>query len=153
MLLCRIKRSRKGDAYFLMPRDEPGWDPHASYHRDGTRHVRSHGGKFLVSKVQKPDGSFRGTEGLYAMAIQPGEVPLLNTPCAREEFSEVFEIGGEQLPIEEHHTLAVDLAEPGYSDILVLGKEIVAQKSFQDSSPWILVTLWRGLLPVTPECS
>jgi hypothetical protein len=144
-LLCRIRRSANGDVYFLIPRDEPGWNPHASYHRDGTRHVRSHGGRYLISQIQRPDHSFRGTENLFAMAIQPGEVALLQTQCMAEEFSEVFEIDHPQIPPEEHHTLAADLVEPGYSAIPVLGTEAIVQRTFRDASPWILVTLWGGM--------
>ncbi len=144
-LLCRIRRSPRGDVYFRIPRDEPDWDPHASYHQDGTRHVKSHDCRYIISNLQRPDQFFRGTESLYAMAIQPGEVTLLQTPCMPEEFSEVFEIDHPQIPPEEHHTLAVDLVEPGYSAIPVLGREAIVQRTFSDASPWILVTLWRGM--------
>ncbi|MGH9785256.1 MAG: hypothetical protein ACRD88_13825 [Terriglobia bacterium] len=143
-LLCCIKRAREGDIYYLIPRKERGWNPHVSYHRDGKRFVKSYDGKVLVSKVQRPDKSFRGTEGLFAMAIQPRELPLLETPCVADKFSEVFEITRDQFPPEELHTLAVDLVEPGYSTIPFLGKEAIAQRTFRDASPWILVTLWRG---------
>ena len=145
-LLCRIRRSPRGDVYFRLPRDEPDWDPHASYHQDGRRHVKSHDGTYLISQLQRPDEVFRGTEGLYAMAIQPGEVMLLRTQCRPEEFSEVFEIDYAEIPREEHHTLAVDLVEPGYSAIPVLGREAIVQRIFRDAAPWILVTLWRGML-------
>ncbi len=144
-LLCRIRRSSKGDVYVLFPRDEPSWDPHASYHKDGSRHVRSHGGKYLTNQCQKPDESFRGAESVFALAIQPGEAGMLNVPCAPGDFSDVFEIAGEQLPREEHHTLAVDLVEPGTGATAGPWREIVIQKSFRDALPWILVTLWRGL--------
>ncbi len=62
-----------------------------------------------------------------------------------EQFSEVFEIDHPQIPPEEHHTLAVDLVEPGYSAIPVLGREAIVQRTFRDAAPWILVTLWRGM--------
>ncbi len=145
-LLCRIRRSRSGDVYFLIPRQDPVLECHASYHRDGTRHVKSCGGKCFISHLRKPDEFFRGTEALFALAIQPGEVPLHTIPCEPEKYSELFEIGSEQLPPEHHYTLAVDLVEPGCSMIPVLGKQIVAQMSFRDASPWILVTIWKGTL-------
>jgi len=145
-LLCRIRRSKTGDVYFLIERDEFFGDPHASYHRSGTRHVKSHNHTYFTSHIQKPDQSFRGTEPVFAMAIQAGEVTKLQTPCLSEQFSEVFEIDCIQMPPEEHHTLAVDLIEPGHSAIPVLGKEAVVQRSFRDAAPWILVTLWRGML-------
>lgn len=144
-LVCRIRRSPGRDVYVLFPRDEPGWDPHASYHRDGVRHVRAHGGRYLVDQRQRPDESFRGAESVFALALQPGEVPRLKTPCRTDRFSEVFEIAGENFPPEEHHTLVVDLVEPGHGALAGPWREVVAQRSFRDNVPWILVTLWRGL--------
>jgi hypothetical protein len=143
-LLCRIRRPRGGDIYVLLPRDEPGWDPHASYHQDGMRHVRSHNGRYLLDQRQRPDESFQGAESVFALAIQPGEVGLLKTPCTPEQFSDVFEINRQHLPLEEHHTLAVDLVEPGHEALTGPWREVVVQKWFRDAVPWILVTLWRG---------
>lgn len=143
-LVCRVRRSSGGDIYVLFPRDEPGWDPHASYHQNGMRHVRSHGGRYLANQRQRLDGSFRGAESVFALAIQPGEAALLTTPCSPGRFSEVFEIAREQLPPEEHHTMSVDLVEPGYDALTGPWREVVVQKYFRDAVPWILVTLWRG---------
>jgi hypothetical protein len=143
-LLCRIRRSRERDIYVLLPRDEPGWDPHASYHQDGTRHVRSHGRRFLIDHRQTPDETFRGAESVFALALQPGEVALLRIPCRPTEFSDVFEIGREHFLPREHHTLAVDLVEPGHHALAGPWREVVMQKWFRDTVPWILVTLWRG---------
>lgn len=144
-LLCRIRRSRRGDIYVLLPRDEPGWDPHASYHQDGMRHVRSHNGRYQLDQRQRPDASFQGADSVFALAVQPGEVVgLLKTPCTPEQFSDVCEINRKRLPVEEHHALAVDLVEPGYEALAGPWREVVVQKWFRDAVPWILVTLWRG---------
>lgn len=144
-LLSRIRRSRKGDVYVLFPRDEPGWNPHASYHHDGTRHVRSHGGRYLVDQRPRPDATtFRGVESVFALALPPGDVALIRTPCQTHEFSDVFEIGREHLPLEESHALAVDLVEPGHGALAGRWREVVTQQSFRDAVPWVLVTLWRG---------
>src|SRR5207248_1412283 len=43
-----IRRSAKGEFFLMMPRGATGWDPHASYHIDGTFHQKSHGRKFSV---------------------------------------------------------------------------------------------------------
>ena len=134
-LLCRVRRSRERDVYVLLPRDEPGWDPHASYHQDGVRHVRSQGGRYLVDQRQRPDETFRGAESVFALAVQPGEVALLQTPCKSEQFSDVFEIGREHFPLEEHHALAVDLVEPGHDALTGPWREVVLQKSFRDAVP------------------
>ena len=143
-LLARIRRSRSG-VYFLMQRDDPDWDPHASYHQDGTSHVRSYEWTHFETQRQKPDASFRGVETVFAMAIQPGEAALYKIPCDAGKFNHVFEIPIEQFPRGEHHTLSVDLVEPGKTAAPEPWKEIVVQKSFQDAAPWILATLWRGM--------
>ncbi|MGH2372971.1 MAG: hypothetical protein ACRDIC_05770 [bacterium] len=84
-------------------------------------------------------------ETVLSLAIQPGEAALHRTPCVPGEFTEVVEIPREQFLDDEHHTLAVDLIEPGNNAAPGPWKEIVVQKSFQDAVPWILVTLWRGM--------
>ena len=40
-----LKRTRKGEFVILIPRAEPGWDPHSTYHLDGTFHSKSFGHK------------------------------------------------------------------------------------------------------------
>ena len=144
-LLARIRRSRTGDIYFLIPRDAPDWNPHASYHQSGASHVRSYNWKHLSTQRQKPDASFRGVETVFALAIPPGEAALHKTPCVTGEFNDVFEIPSEQFPQGEHHTLVVDLVEPGKTPALGPWRDMVVQKSFQDAVPWILATLWRGM--------
>jgi hypothetical protein len=49
-----IRRSPKGDVYVLTPRGDRGWNPHASYHRDGTFHMKSHGQKFGAAQKRQP---------------------------------------------------------------------------------------------------
>ena len=150
-LFCRIRRSRNGDIYVLMPRDEPGWDPHASYHSDGWYHIRSHGWKHLPTLRQKPDASFRGVETVFEFTIQPGEASTLSDLCTPQKFNDVFEIPLEDLPPGEYHPLRVDLVEPGKDVHLAPWREHVRQKCFRDREPWLLVSLWRGLWPSTGE--
>jgi hypothetical protein len=45
----------------LSPNDR-AWDPHTSYHLDGTFHMKSHDRKMLVQKRQPLLGPFRGTD-------------------------------------------------------------------------------------------
>lgn len=144
-LLARIRRSVSGDVYYLMPRWDPDWNPHASYHKNGVTHVRSYKWKHVPSQRQTPNASFRGVETVFAEAFNPGEVLRHRTPCVADEFDQVFEIPSEKFPPGDHHTLAVDLVEPEGRAAPGPWKEIVAQTSFRDAVPWILVTLWRGL--------
>src|SRR5208283_1418998 len=34
-----VRRSRKGEFFVMVPRGDRGWDPHTSYHLDGTLHM------------------------------------------------------------------------------------------------------------------
>src|SRR5947208_13347968 len=85
-LLARIRRSAGGDVYFLIPRDDPEWSPHASYHSSGATHVRSYEWKRLATERQKPDRSFKGVATVFSLAIQPGEIDLHRTPCITADF-------------------------------------------------------------------
>jgi hypothetical protein len=163
-LFARISRSRDGSVSVLPPRDDPRfsavtpgtsrrtrWNPHATYHRSGEWHIRSYNGKpirarpLLITERQKLDASFRDVETVIALPIQPGEAALHKAPCVAREFNSIFEIPIEQFGQGEHHTLVVDLVEPGRSAALGPWREIIVQRSFQDAAPWILVTLWRGM--------
>src|SRR5271167_1429715 len=80
-LLARVRRSEAWDIYFLVPRDDPNLNVHASYHQSGTWHVRSSGWKHLTTQRQQPGSSFRGVETVFALPFQPGELAFHTTPC------------------------------------------------------------------------
>ena len=43
-----VRRSRKGEFFIMLPRGDRDWDPHTSYHLDGTLHMKSHDHKVLT---------------------------------------------------------------------------------------------------------
>ncbi len=143
-LLARIRRSKSG-IYFLMQRDTPDWNPHASHHQSGISQVRSYKWKYFETQKQKLDATFRGVATVFAMGISPGEEDLYKIPCDTGKFDGVFEIPSELFHAGEPHTLVADIIEPGMAAAPGPWVNIVGQKSFQDAEPWILVTLWRGL--------
>jgi len=111
-LLCRLKRAPSG-IYYLIPRDDPDHDVHASYHVDGKHHVKSYGSRVLTTiQRQRLDGQFRGAEPLFAQAILPGEESMLTIPCDPGKFDTLLEIDAGHFTSGVHHTLAVDLVEP-----------------------------------------
>jgi hypothetical protein len=61
-----VRCSPKGEVFIMYPRADPG-NPHASYHRDGTLHQKSHGFVGISHKRQPPTAGFTGSEhlGLY----------------------------------------------------------------------------------------
>lgn len=146
LLLCRLRRAPTG-IYFLIPLEDPRRDVHASYHVDGKRHVKSYGGKMFVTQCQRLDGPWRGAESLFALAIQPGEEARLTIACQPATFAGVLDIPYNTFSPGHHHTLTVDLVEPGHAALPGPWREIVWQATVNDAVPWLLVTLWRGLAP------
>jgi len=145
-LLCRLKRAPSG-IYLLIPGEDRRHNVHVSYHVDGRHHIKSYGDKvFRPQKKQRLDGPFRGAEPLFALAIPPGYESHLTIPCRSEQFPAVFELGCEHFTSGAHHTLTVDLVEPNSAALPGPWQEQIWQESIRDAVPWILTTLWRGLI-------
>jgi hypothetical protein len=68
-----VRRSRKGDFFVMLPRGDRDWDPHMSYHLDGTTHMKSHDRKVLPPRKHQPlTGIFQGSEHL---GVYCGQAP------------------------------------------------------------------------------
>ena len=98
-----VRRSPKGEIFIMLPRGNRAWDPHNSYHRDGTFHAKSFGRKFgppqsvsrltAISKAQsiwactQGTGRWRGVRSgsLYRIVeVEPGILGPRDgvvTPC------------------------------------------------------------------------
>jgi hypothetical protein len=74
----------------MYPREDGEWDPHASYHLDGTLHQKSHGNKVMIVKRQPLTATFKGTEhlGIYCGHAEEG----LGAECVPAAFTEVFKV-------------------------------------------------------------
>src|SRR5258708_13438470 len=80
-----VRRSRKGDVFVLVPRAERKWTPHASYHVDGTLHVKSYNRVSVSTKRQALTGTFKGPQNVCcfechhpnAATLVPPIFPLL----------------------------------------------------------------------------
>jgi hypothetical protein len=78
-----VRRSPKPEFFVFMPRGDRGWNPHASYHLDGTLHQKSFDHKFGSQKRQPLTSVFRGTEHLGAyMGHSPKAVGAICDPSA-----------------------------------------------------------------------
>jgi len=77
-----VRRSPKGEFFVMVPRGDRDWDPHTSYHFDGTFHMKSFGNKFITQKRQPLTGQFGGTEhlGAYSGFERPTSVTVI-TMC------------------------------------------------------------------------
>jgi len=60
-----VRCSPKGDVYIMYPRGDRDWQAHASYHRNGTFHQKSHGHVMGAPLKRQPlTSAFKGSEHL-----------------------------------------------------------------------------------------
>lgn len=143
-LLLRIRRGARGDVYAIFPRDEPRWNPHASYHATGRHHQKSFNYSAMIRDRQAPTTDFKGTENLVTFGVARDEPRAIGVACIAAQFEEVFEIPVEELRPERYRTaISVDVAEPGADAIIPSTARIVRQTVFDDAIPWIIVTLYE----------
>lgn len=133
-----IRQAPKGDIYVVIPRNERGWNPHTSYHRDGTFHSKSFGHKVVSGTKRQPlTSTFRGVEHIGMFA---GHGPkVVGALCDRAMFSEVMEVPRGILGPRDGF-VAVDLVEPGL-DPIDLFNPVIQTKVLRDSVPWIVIRI------------
>ena len=141
-LVLWVRRSRKGEFFVMQPVGDRDWNPHTSYHLDGTRHMKSHGRIALTPQKRQPlNGQFCGNEdlGIYC-GYAPKGVGAICDPTA---FSGVVEVPSGVLgPV--HGAVAVALVEPGYEPPdHTWAYEIVTQRIFRDMPPHVVITVMR----------
>jgi hypothetical protein len=141
-LVLWVRRNRKGEYFVLKPMADKDWNPHSSYHLDGTRHHKSFGQKILLPQKGQPlSGSFRGT---MEFPIQGGFSPKgTGAICDPAAFSGVVEVAPGILG-PRHGCVGVFLVEPGIDppDYTKL-YEVVTQRVFRDVSPHVVVAVMR----------
>lgn len=118
------------------------WNPHTSYHLDGTLHVKSHNRKALTPQKRQPlTGPFRGTEDL---GIDAGYAPKgVGAICDPAAFSGVVEVPAGVLG-PRHGAVGVFLVEPGHAlPDYTWGYEVVTQTVFRDVQPHVVITVLR----------
>ena len=137
-----VRRSPKGEYFVMVPRGTGGWDPHTSYHRDGTMHAKSYGQKFTsLSKRQPLTGAFKGAEPL---GVYGGHAPKSEgAVCDPTLFTGVVEVPPGLLG-PRHGAVTVDLVEPGSEPREHPWAEIYQRRVFKDTVPWVVITVGRN---------
>jgi hypothetical protein len=112
-----VRCSPKGDVFILLPRRDPDFDVHTSYHSDGTFHTKtllpSRGYRDIrisPRKRQPLTSTFKGFEGVtnfYGHGKETGAV------CDPKTFTGVVYVEPGILGPTDG-SVAVDLVEPGY---------------------------------------
>ena len=135
-LVLWVRRSRKGEFFVMVPRSDGKWDPHTSYHLDGTFHMKSHNNVMIEQKRQPLTGTFKGTE---SMGLNSGYGPKsVGAICDPTAFAGVVEVGPGILG-GTRGVIGVDLVEPGYEPIDMPFTIIVKIETFRDAVPWIVI--------------
>jgi hypothetical protein len=101
-----VNCNRRGEIIILMPRGERDWDPHATYHRDGTFHQKSYDVPVIRQKRQLLTAAFSGSEHL---GIYQGHSTSIGQVYNPGLFS-----GGVIVEPGILGSVGVDLVEPGY---------------------------------------
>jgi hypothetical protein len=133
-----VRRSRKGEIFVIIPRADRAWDPHLSYHLDGTVHSKSFNRKFgLPGKRQPLNESFKGSEHLGMFA---GHGKSIGAICNPADFSGVVEVEPGVLG-PRHGWVAVDLVEPNCepTDLTTINARIVKKAVFSHALPWVVI--------------
>jgi len=135
-----VRRSRRGEFFVMMPRGDRDWDPHTSYHLDGTLHMKSYGSRVLPPLKRQPlTGVFRGAEHLGAYS---GHGTRSGAICDPSVFSGVVEVRPGVLG-PRHGAVTVDLVEPGHEPMPFAWKQIDARQTFRDATPWVVITVGK----------
>lgn len=134
-----VRRSRKGEFFIMLPRGDRDWDPHTSYHLDGTLHMKSHGHRMLHSQKRQPlIGPFRGSEHLEAYyGHGPKSVGAICDPTA---FSGIVEVAPGVLGPSQGG-VTVDLVEPDHEPTAFPWTQFVVRQTFRDIIPWVVLTV------------
>ncbi len=137
-----VRRSRKGEFFVMHPVGDRDWDPHTSYHLDGTLHTKSYDCKVLPPLKRQPlTGQFRGTVDL---GINAGHAPKgVGAICDPTAFSGVVEVLPGVLG-PKHGAVAVALTEPGHAPPdYTWGYSVVVQTVFDDIAPNVVITILK----------
>ncbi len=135
-----VRRSPKGEFFVLIPRGDNQWNPHASYHLDGTLHYKSYDRKTISCIRQSLNGKFSGTENL---GIFSGHFPKsVGAICDPSHFSGIFTVDSKVLGANGGG-INVDLVEPGVEPPKVLEGKIAIRKVFREVEPWVVFTVWH----------
>ena len=130
-----VRRSQKGEFFVMLPRGNRDWDPHTSYHRDGTLHFKSYGDTVLERKNQPLTGTFRGSEDLGSFA---GHGPKgVGAVCDPAAFSGVVKVPLGVLGPRQG-VIKLDLIEPGHEPMKFPGKTVL-EEVFHDAVPWLVI--------------
>ena len=141
-LVLWIRRNPRGEYFVLKPMGNRNWNPHSSYHIDGTRHDKSFGRRVLPPrKLQPLTGQFRGTMEFPLWVVLRRNPLVLSVIRQRSQALWRFHLAFWD------HGMAVSgcfLLSQVLSPRTTHGHmKFLAQKLFADVSPHIVIAVMR----------
>jgi hypothetical protein len=133
-----VKRSAKGEFFSFVPRADGRWNPHVSYHLDGTYHIKSYDKPAITRKLQPLTGKFSGTVQLDGSM---GHGTSVGAICDPADFNGVVEVPTGILGPKNGMVL-VYLIEPGHEPLSHPG-QIVQEQVFKEFLPHVVIRIAR----------
>jgi hypothetical protein len=137
-----IRCSPRSGVFILYPRTDENWNPHASYHLDGTFHQKSFDKKVVISKRQPLTREFKGAEHLGFYGGHGGKD--IGAECDAAAFTRVVKVQPRILG-PKHGYVAVDLvaADSDPEPTFYEGKEIISRDTFPWLGPAVVITILK----------
>lgn len=133
-LILWVRKSKKGEFFLMVPRNNGRWNPHTSYHLDGTFHSKSFGKAMQRQKRQPLTVKFCGTEQFPGYGgFGPKSVGAICNPA---DFTGIVEVSPGVLGPRDG-TIVVDLVEPGHEAGPFSSDPLILHEVFKETIPWI----------------
>jgi hypothetical protein len=142
-----VRRKLNGEFFVIQPRSAQrlkfsgkAWNPHTSYHLDGSLHQKSYDNKVLPRTRHQPlTGTFQGTEHLGIFAGHGTGIV-----CDPTAFTGVIEVVAGILGPHKG-MVSVDLVQPGFEPIAPLSwAKLIQRHVFRDFQPWVVIRVWQS---------
>jgi hypothetical protein len=148
-----VKRSSKPEYFAMIPGNDRKRAAHWSYHRDGSLWTGSWKFRTKIGSRQPLSGLFRGTEMMAGDVVTLRAIRAVGAVYDPEEFDDVLMIPARKLAsTRRQYLLAVNLVEPGRHPRRPSAKSrVVARRTFKETAPWIVITLWESPIPRPPK--
>jgi hypothetical protein len=146
-LLCEVKCTPRHSVVVLARREDGKFGhPHATYHVDGTRHVRSMGGKLVEERgLPRLDQPMSGSVSVFALTITSEDAHLIR-PSVRSSlspFTEIIEIP-DCLFERGQVRISVDIVGVGQPAPEQAFCEKALEKDLAGTTPPVRITVWKG---------
>src|SRR5262249_37521345 len=143
-LLCEVKCSPRDMIVVLAHREDGEWGyPHATYHVDGTIHVRSTGETYVeVKGLPRLDQPVKAPVNVFALTIRPEDASRIQpSPERLTTYADVIEVPSNLL---EHQVLiSTDIVVPGQAAPAQVFCEKTFERDLAGTDPPVRITIWK----------